>query len=104
MISVSKDDDGRVIGYIEWRQVGQSGFDKFRGEYVWIHNFWIHPDYRGKSIFSELVEKVLISSSGATQAYFRRSKYSGRVSKLYSREQFTNFVRKEETKWAAIQT
>jgi len=46
MVSVSKDNDGKVIGFLEWRQVGQSGFDKFRGEYLWINDLWIHSDYK----------------------------------------------------------
>ena len=88
MISVSKDDEGRVIGYIEWRQVGQSGFDKFRGEYVWVNDFWIHEDYRNGYVFIQLVNSILFKAQDAKWCYFRRGKYHGRVSKLYTREHF----------------
>lgn len=103
MVSVSKDPEGRVIGWIEWRQVGQSGFDKWLGEYVWINDFWIHSQYRGTGIvFKELVEKVLISAKGSKWAYFTRSKYHGRKSKLYTRQDFETLVGKAN-QWAAIQ-
>ena len=88
MVSVAKDDDGRVIGYLEWRQVGQSGFDKLRGEYVWINDFWIHEEYRRGYVFRELVNNILFKAQDAKWCYFTRRKYHGRKSKLYTREDF----------------
>ena len=96
MISVSYDYEGRVIGYVEWRQVGQSGFDKLHGEYVWINHCWIHPDYRNKHIMQELADKVLLIARQAKWCYFTRSKYWGRMSKLYSRGAFMKLVEKVE--------
>jgi len=94
MISVSKDDNDRIIGYIEWRQVGQSGFDKFQGEYVWINDFWIHEDHRNGGIFRQLVNAILFKAPDAKWCYFQREKYKGRMSKLYTREHFMNFSSK----------
>ena len=94
MISVSNDNEGKVIGYIEWRQVGQSGFDKLHGEYVWINDFWIHPDYRGGHVMVNLIEKILNIARQAKWCYFTRRKYDGRLSKLYSREKFMRLVDK----------
>lgn len=103
MISLSHDDDERIVGYIEWWQVGQSGFHKPYGEYVWIKDMWIHENYRNTHVFSELVQDVLDRSHGAKWCYFAHRKYRGRISKLYTRQQFENLVRKAEEKWAAIQ-
>ncbi len=94
MISVSSDDSGRVIAYIEWRQVGQSGFDKFRGEYIWINEFWIHEEYRRGKIFSKLVNAILFKAPHAKWCYFKREKYLGRMSKLYTREHFMKMSEK----------
>lgn len=94
MITCSNDEDGKIIGYVEWRQVGQSGFDKLHGEYVWVNHFWIHPNYRGKHIMQDLAEKVLNIARQSKWCYFTRSKYNGRLSKLYGRNQFMKLVEK----------
>lgn len=94
MISVSKDIDGKVIGFIEWRQVGQSGFDKFQGEYVWIQEIWVHKDHRGTHVFYDLIDKVMTLATNANYAYFTHAKYNDRMSRLYTREQFEKLMRK----------
>lgn len=94
MISVSKDNDERVIGWIEWRQVGQSGFDKLHGEYIWINDFWIHEEYRRGDVFRQLVNAILFKAPSAKWCYFKREKYKGRMSKLYKREDFMKLSEK----------
>lgn len=93
MISVSKDDSGKVIAYVEWRQVGQSGFDKLKGEYVWLQNLWIHPDHRGKGILQELITDVLTKAPDAQFGYFTREKYGHRMSKSFKRSSVENIVK-----------
>jgi hypothetical protein len=89
MISVSKDEDGKVIALIEWRQVAQSGFDKLRGEYVFINDLWIHPKFRhDMNIMRHLGLDIMEKSVGANYCYFTRKKYGGRMSKIYTREHF----------------
>lgn len=94
MISTSKDNDGKVLAYIEWRLVGQSGFDKLNGEYVWINDFWIHEDYRNGYLFRDLVNKILFNAPNARWCYFTRQKYGGRKSRLYTRERFMKLSEK----------
>ena len=93
MISTSKDDQGRVIGLVEWRQVGQSGFDKFQGEYVWLQNLWIHPDFRGRNILHELIADVLTKAPEAQYGYFTREKYGHRMSKSFKRSSVEAIVK-----------
>lgn len=85
MISVIQDIDDKVIGYVEWRQVGQSGFDKVGGEYVWLQNLWIHHEFRGRSILQQLIADVLAKSPEAKYGYFTREKYDNRMSRLFNR-------------------
>lgn len=94
MISKAHDENGKILGYIEYWQVGKSGFPKPYGEYVWIQDFWIHEANRGGSIFAQLVDDVLKRSVGAKFTYFIRGKYKDRISKLYTREQFQTLVEK----------
>ena len=85
MISSCKDDSGKVIAYVEWRQVGQSGFDKLGGEYVWLQNLWIHPDFRGKGLLQEMIADILTKAPDAQYGYFTREKYGHRMSKSFKR-------------------
>ena len=97
MVNVAKDEQGKVIGWIEWRQVGQSGFDKHHGEYVWIGDLWIHQDYRNGDTMNKLIRQVLIRSGDSKYCYFTRQKYNGRLSKTYTREQFMKLIEKEHS-------
>ena len=103
MVSTVKDNNDRVIAFLEWRQVGQSGFDKLHGEYIWINHLWVHDDYKGYAIIKELIDDVLLKARMAKYAYFTRRKYQGRMSKLYKREDFSRLLRKDSP-WAAILT
>jgi GNAT superfamily N-acetyltransferase len=95
LISTSKDEGGKIVGIVEWRQVGQSGFDKYKGEYVWLQNLWIHPDYRGKNILQELIADVLKKAPDAKYGYFTREKYGERMSKSFKRSSVEAIVKKE---------
>lgn len=94
MISKSLDSYERIIGYIEWREVGQSGFDKYQGEYIWVNDMWIHEEFRNGETFKELVNDVLFKAPQAKWCYFKRGKYKGRLSKLYTRNEFMKLVSK----------
>lgn len=94
-VLTTKDENDRVTAYIEYRQVGQSGFDKLYGEYVFINDFWITPDLRGdKGIFKSLVSRILRKCPDAIYCYFVRKKYGGRMSKIYKRDYFERLVNK----------
>lgn len=99
MVTTVKDENEHILGYIEWRQVGPSGYDVEGGRYVWINDMWIHPDYQRSNVLTELIEDVLNKSNGAEFTYFTRHKYGDRMSKLYTRKQFEKYVRKVEKRW-----
>ena len=93
MISVSKDTQGRVIAYMESRNVGQSGFDKLNGEYIFIADLWIHDSHKNDwSVYRELMQDVFRKMWSAKQVYFVRKKYKDRVSNLYSKERIMKLL------------
>jgi hypothetical protein len=95
MISVSKESDDKVIAYIEWRQVGQSGFDKFRGEFIYIAELWIHEEYHNQwHVYRELMNDIFRKAPQAKFVYFQRRKYDGKQSKNYTREQIMKLVQR----------
>lgn len=84
MVTVLKDDDGKVISYCEWRLVGKSGFDKPDGKFVWINDVWVHETFRHKNRLGRLIDEVMRFVPSATHCYFSRKKYNSRI-KMYSR-------------------
>lgn len=95
MISVSKDNNDRIIAYIESRVVGQSGFDVLNGEYLYIADLWIHESHKNDwSIFRELMNHALRKAWSVKWIYFTRKKYGGRQSKNYTREQIMKILQR----------
>jgi len=95
MITKIHDHEDKIIAYVEWWQVGRSGFHKPYGEYVWIHDFWIHPSARKNPTWKYLTKEVMAAAQGAVYCYFTREKYGGRIS-IYTKEQFENFLSKSK--------
>lgn len=73
--------------------MGQSGYEKYQGEYVWLQNLWIHPDHRGRNILQELIADVLTKAPEAQYGYFTREKYGHRMSKSFKRSSVEAIVK-----------
>ncbi len=58
MLSVVRDKDERIIGYLEWAKVDQAGRDSDTGEYIAIKGGWIHRDYRRHHLLYTLARQI----------------------------------------------
>lgn len=87
MITSLKDNDGKIIAYVEWRVVGPSGYDVDQGEYVWVNDCWVHERYRGTHKISRMIDEVMNAVPLAQYCYFQRKDVSDKVH-LYSRRQW----------------
>ena len=85
MITSIKDDQNRIIAYVEWRLVGQSGFDKQDGEYVWINDCWVHQDYRMRDLLNRMTDEVMRQVPSARYCYFQRLKRNERL-RMYTHD------------------
>jgi len=91
MISVLKNDDGYVTGYIEWEIVNKDGQFENNGKYIYIQNVWIHPQERKTEALRDLA--VLINkhpySQKATHVYWE----------LYKDKDNKKILENEEREW-----
>jgi|SRR3990167_3887419 len=95
MITTVKNENRFVIAYMEARVVGQSGFDKLYGEYLYIADLWIHESHKNDwSIFRELMNKTFRKAWSVKWIYFQRRKYGGKQSKNYSRSQIMKLLQR----------
>lgn len=85
MVTSLKDESGRIVCYCEWRLVGKSGFDRPDGEYVWVNDLWVHPEYKRTMRINRIVDEVMRSAPSANYCYFKREKYNGRL-KMFTKE------------------
>ena len=69
MISVLKNKNGFLLGYIEWQILDEHGQFKNNGDYIYIQNKWIHEDFRNTDAFKKLVHLIYI------HPYSQESKY-----------------------------
>lgn len=91
MIAKRLDSEDRIIAYVEYWQVGKSGFHKPYGEYMWVNDAWVHPDYRGQGLVRQMVEDELLRHPEILYGYWKRKKYAGRLSKVMTRERFMKY-------------
>jgi len=89
MITSLKDNDGKIISYVEWRLVGQSGFDREDGEYVFISDFWIHELHRGGVKIGRLIDEIMRLAPSANYCYFQRLKRNEKL-RIYSKSKRLN--------------
>jgi len=80
---------------MESRVVGQSGFDKLHGEYLYIADLWIHESRQYDwSIYRELMRDVFRRAQSVLWVYFTRRKYGGKQSRNYSKEKLMKLIDK----------
>lgn len=92
MLSTLKNSDEYIIAYLEWEIVNVQGQFEDEGEYCYIQDYWIHPNWQSenKIILAELSKQVSEHSFSKNMkwVYWNREKYNYRKSKTYFKEKF----------------
>ena len=86
MLETIKDDQDKIVAYIEWNLVNNKGKTDDQGTYVFVRDLWCWKPLRGKLKFirhfiSEISRKV----PTVRYAYWEREKYSGRM-RIFNKE------------------
>lgn len=59
MVSVLKDDDGKVISFIEWQVVDENGIQEENANFIFIRYYWKHESLRGDNSLNEIIKEIL---------------------------------------------
>ena len=89
MIETIKDDEGRVVSYIEWVLVDSNGAFSDVGEYVFVRELWNHKSVRFKGLIRHYIQTIIEKAPTAIYGYWERKKYNCRM-KMFSKEQLNN--------------
>lgn len=80
MIRSIKDDEGKVVSYIEFYLFNKDRvFDK-KGEYIFVNECWAHETYRHLGLLEEYIQTILPDFPSVKFVYWDREKYNRRIS------------------------
>jgi len=86
MIESIKDNEDRVVAYIEWSLRDKFGLEAKDGIFVWVNDLWVHKDYRHKKLIRMLSIKIYKRVPWVEHVYWKRHKYGGRKSQYEVKE------------------
>ena len=83
MISCLRNDNGFIYAYIEWYILDQFGQFQSMGNFMYINDVWVHPDYRNNKCIERIIPQLHNHnfSSNVRVVYWARDKYNGKISK-----------------------
>ncbi len=58
MVSVLDNQEGYLTAYIEWYVLNEHGQFQENGEFIYIHDTWIHPNKRRGKALKHLIQKI----------------------------------------------
>ena len=87
MVTTIDNKDGYIAGFCEWYVLNEHGQFQENGDYIYIHEMWVHPDKRKNKALKHLIQKIDKDPLGykARWVYWHREKYH-RLTKPFPRE------------------
>ena len=87
MISYLKDDNDKIYAFVEFNVVDLFGQLNDFGDYIWVAELWIHPDYRQNGSLNKLVYLIDShpQSKNAKWVYWNNGKHD-RKTRCFPRE------------------
>ena len=74
---------------VEFLRVDAKGHVDLDGDYIYVENAFIKPEFRSLRYLREIIRGVAKKFGEATFIYFNLKKYKGRISPLYKISQLT---------------
>jgi len=58
MLETVKDDNNKICAYCEYSVTNRYWHFDDNGDYVLVHDIWVHPDKRGKGLIRYFIETI----------------------------------------------
>ena len=81
-----KDDEGKIVSFIEWNLCDKQGINTVGGEYCFVKELWVHDSFTHKNIIRYYINLIYSKANTIKYAYWERHKYNKRI-KMFSIEQ-----------------
>ena len=93
MIEIKTNSDGTLKAVCEWYLVDSRGNYSSHGDYVWVNEVYINPEFRSNGMLKEFVKDIIAKAPTAKYGYFwRQKKYKGRKPRIYSKERWLKLI------------
>ena len=93
MIEILRTDKGEIKAVAEYYIVNEDGSFNRKGEFVWINEVEISPQYRGNGILKTFAKNIMEREPQAKFGYFwRQYKYPDRKPRIYHRFQWLKLI------------
>lgn len=94
MLEIIRDEQNNIKACLEWWLVNSDGSFNDKGEFVWVNELEIAPQYRNNGIVKSFIKTIMNKVPTAKAGYFQRRKYSDRI-KLFTRRQWEKRIKEE---------
>lgn len=93
MIEILHGEKGELKAVCEFYIVDAKGNFAPKGEYAWINECEIAPQFRGNGILKSFAKIIMEKNPQARFGYFHRQyKYKGRAPRIYTRERWKKLI------------
>lgn len=80
MIVFKRDNDDKIIAYVDYWFVDKDGNKNSLGAYCWVNEVWVHKSVRRKNFLIDFIREEHDKSPWIRWIYWTRNKYSKRMS------------------------
>ena len=93
MLEILRTDRNEIKAVCEWSLVDINGNFSQKGEFVWVSEVEIAPQYRGNGILKSFARIIMGKCPQAKFGYFwRQSKYPGRKPRIYHKARWLKLI------------
>jgi len=97
MIDYLLDSKGNLKGVVDFWIVDKNGKLDNKGEYIFINDWHINPEYRNQGLIAVFAERVIKRVPWAKWGYFERTKYikDGKLRiRIYSKRRWLKIIKR----------
>jgi hypothetical protein len=97
MLELIKDEQGNIKACLEWYLVNDKGEFDQQGEFVWVNEVEISPQYRRNGILKEFARIIIKKAPTAKFGYFwRQEKYPNRDMRIYHKVRWLKLLKERK--------
>jgi len=87
MLITRKNEQGFIYAYFEWSIVDHKGTPSDLGNFMYVKDIWVHPNYNGHSVIDDFIKELDEDkrNKNILWIYWTRIKRNEKVSKSFRR-------------------
>jgi len=79
MLTKRKDEDGKIVGYIEWVRLNDKNIPDDDGNYVFIRYAWVHDSLKHSTTFYDMFIELCNKTPKSNYVYWEKHKCNDKL-------------------------